>query len=106
VVLRLAAVSSSTPLHEKIGGINKNNGVTVNTPRASPPATSQTSIPGDSLAFIHKLGFTQCRIDAGAYQESIFNYIIEWESVISTRVDASLDRVHDLQQKLHHYQQK
>jgi hypothetical protein len=45
-------------------------------------------------------------MDAGAYQESIVEYIVEWERVISTRVDSSLDHVHGLQQKLHHYQQK
>jgi hypothetical protein len=74
----------------------------MNNPRASSAAASCS----DSLASVHRLGFLQCRIDAGAYQESIVDYVVEWERVIRTRVDASLDQVHGLQQKLHHYQQK
>ena len=93
--MRLATVSSSTPLHEKIAG---QGGSAVDTSAATPGSSNNN----DCLGAIHKLGFTQCRIDAGRYQDEIVDYVVEWERVVTTKVDASLDQVHELQTKLHH----
>jgi hypothetical protein len=59
-----------------------------------------------SLASVHKLATEKARVGAEQYQKKIINYAIEWEHIVTTRVDKDLEKTNALHETLNHYQNK
>jgi hypothetical protein len=59
-----------------------------------------------SLASVHKLATEKARVGAEQYQKKIINYAIEWEHLVTTRVDEDFKKNNALHETLNHYQNK
>jgi hypothetical protein len=81
--VQLAAFSANFPLYEY-----------VSSPRSA------------SLALVHQLVTQNADISAQQYQRKIIDYAIEWEQIVTARVDDGLKKTNVLYQKLNHYQNK
>jgi len=68
-------------------------------------ATGQ-NIGKDSLVTVHQVAAEEAKRDAKLYQENVINYLLEWERIVMTKVDADLEEVHKLHERLNHYQGK
>jgi hypothetical protein len=107
VVVRLATVATGSPIHEKIGSNgNAVNSGSNNDMREGNINNNDSNVMVDSLMSIHKLAYKQCRFDVMEYQDTVVAYVVEWERVITTRVDSGLDQVFELNAKMNHYQTK
>jgi hypothetical protein len=84
VTAQISTLATKSPLHEHVGG--------------APGLTSLTSV--------HQLATEKARVGAEQYQKNIINYAIEWEQIVTTRVDEGLKETNVLHQKLSHYQNK
>ena len=82
--MNLSALSEKSPIHQEIGSATDSQSfVSVNT----------------KLSNVNKTG-------ASKFKNEIIDYVIEWESIISKRVDASLAENGTLHERLNHYQNK
>lgn len=59
-----------------------------------------------SIATLQQLAETQGEVDAFEFQSHVLDYIIEWERVIVTRIDAALEETKKYQQDRTHYETK
>jgi hypothetical protein len=84
VTVQLSELAMKSPLHEYVGN-----------------ATGLTS-----LASVHKLATEKARVGAEQYQKKIINYAIEWEQLVTTRVDEDLKKNNALHDTLNHYENK
>jgi hypothetical protein len=84
VTVQLSALATKSPLQEHVG-----------------------NAPGHtSLASVHQLATEKARVGAEQYQKNVINYAIEWEQIVTTRVDEDLKKTNALQESLNHYQNK
>jgi hypothetical protein len=84
VTMQLSELAMKSPLHEHVGN--------------APGLTSLTPV--------HKLATEKARVGAQQYQKKIINYAIEWEQIVTTRVDEDLKENNKLHVKLNHYENK
>jgi mRNA-degrading endonuclease HigB of HigAB toxin-antitoxin module len=59
-----------------------------------------------SLASVHQVATEKARVGAEEYQKKIINYAIEWEHIVTTRVDEDMKNTNALHDALNHYQNK
>lgn len=105
-MVRLATVATGTPIHEKIGSNGNAMNSASNNDLREGINSNDNNVMVDSLVSIHKLAYKQCRFDVMEYQDTVVAYVVEWERVITTRVDNGLDQVFELNAKMNHYQTK
>jgi hypothetical protein len=82
--VKLSALSTNSPLHAHVGN--------------APGLTSLTSV--------HQLAAEKARVDAEQYQKNVIEYAIEWEQIVTTRVDEAMKKNNVLHERLNHYQNK
>jgi hypothetical protein len=61
---------------------------------------------GDSVASVAAAASKETNARAASYQDRVVDYCIEWERVVTTRVDSELKETGELAEKLNHYQNK
>jgi hypothetical protein len=84
VTVQLTALSTNSPLHAHVG-----------------------NAPGlASLTSVHQLATEKAKVDAEQYQNNVIDYAIEWEKIVTTRVDEGLKKNNVLHARLNHYQNK
>jgi hypothetical protein len=84
VTAQLSELAIKSPLHEHVG-----------------------NAPGfTSLSSVHQLATEKARVGAQQYQKKIIYYAIEWEQIVTTRVDEDMKKNKVLQDYLNHYQNK
>jgi hypothetical protein len=83
VTAQLVALSTNCPLYEYV-----------------------SSTRGASLASVHQLVTQNANVGGHQYQQKIIDYAIEWEQIVTSRVDDGLKKTNALYQKLNHYQNK
>ncbi len=81
--MQLAALSTNFPLYEYV-----------------------SSTRGASLASVHELVTKNANVSVQQYQQKIIDYAIEWEQIVTARVDDGLKKTNVFYQKLNHYQNK
>jgi len=84
MIMKFSALSDKTPLHPAIGNI----------------------IEGDSYASVQQSTSEKTKAATALFQEKVIDYVIEWEKVVTTRVDHDTLEVRKLNQTLNHYQNK
>ena len=82
--MKLSELALKSPLHEHIGN--------------APGLTSLTSV--------HQLATEMARVDAEQYKKKIINYAVEWEHIVTTRVDEDFKKNKALHDTLNHYENK
>jgi hypothetical protein len=82
--VQLSALSANSPLYEYVGDTRVDT----------------------SLASVHQLVTEKATVDAEQYYKNVINTAIEWEEIVTTRVDAGLKKTKTLYQDLIHYQHK
>jgi uncharacterized protein YicC (UPF0701 family) len=80
---QLSALSTNSPLYRYVGN-----------PRCA------------SLASVQQLVTQHANVDAEHYQKNIIAYAIQWEQIVTARVDDGLKKTNVLYQNLNHYQTK
>jgi hypothetical protein len=85
VTVQLSELAMKSPLHEHVG--NATPGIT-------------------SLSSVHQLAAEKARVGAEQYQKKIIDYAIEWERIVTTRVDEDFKKNKTLQDSFNHYQNK
>jgi predicted RNase H-like nuclease (RuvC/YqgF family) len=64
------------------------------------------STQGDSLINVHQAASKESEAAAKKFQEEVIDYCLEWETVVTKRVEDGLKQTGKLHNKLNHYQNK
>ena len=59
-----------------------------------------------SLVFVNQLASKQAQTDSDVFQKSVVEYAIEWEKIVTRRIDEELQETKKLQQTFDHYKTK
>lgn len=84
VVTQMSTLASKSPLNNSVGLATNTN----------------------SLMSVHQAASKQATKDTDRYQSEIIDYIVEWETLVTTRVDTLRKETTLLNEKLNHYQTK
>lgn len=61
---------------------------------------------GDSLVSVARAASNQAQSFTESYKERVVDYCVEWEAIVSTRIDDELKETKQLNKRLNHYQSK
>lgn len=93
VASRIAHLATGSPLVEIAGS------------SSAEPSVAETQV-GESYSAMHKALAAKGTDGAVAFQEHVIHYVTEWDSVITTRIDAGLKKSVALRRDLDHYEHK
>jgi hypothetical protein len=64
------------------------------------------SLGGDSMAIVAREASTAGRDFTASYENKVLDYCIEWERIISARIETELNETSKMKDRLNHYQNK